>query len=526
MIDWKTIKDLHANKKLEEVIGKWFGVDIFYTDKHGRIFADIFEKDYVFKSHFFKIQAGLPYGKELLSQDIEKGLEMLTKSDEKCFYFNSFFPNVRMLSAKIEAEGEFLGAVFAYPYVTDQITQGEQEDIVQKLVECGSSPEDAQHSCDNLKKLQVHEYEYLRELIGLVAEEVSTVYEEVNKREARIMDLNAELGNKYRYHQIIGKSKKMQEIYHLLTKVSSSEATILIQGENGTGKEMVAKAIHFNSPRKDAVFMAVNCSAFNDNLLDSELFGHVKGAFTGAIKDKKGVFEVANGGTLFLDEIGDMTLSMQVKLLRVLQEGTFLPVGATQSRKVNVRVVAATNKPLKEMISKGEFREDLYYRINVINVHLPPLRERAEDIPLLMDTFLEKKCAELGHSLKQWGKKTLEKMMDYSWPGNVRELQNEVERLVVLTGDDKMINDELLSARIHDDLHKGEAFEGEVSGINPRGTLRQALEEVESFMISEGLKRCNYNKSKLSKELGISRASLIMKVDKYDLDKRKKAANE
>jgi transcriptional regulator with PAS, ATPase and Fis domain len=525
MIDWKTIKDLHANKKLEEVIGKWFGVDIFYTDKHGNIHSSIFEKDHDFVSHFFKVQSQLPYGKEFLTQDIEKGLEKLGETDEPSFYFDSFFPHVRMIAAKIEVEGEFLGAVFAYPYVTDQITTAESAEVKAKLVECGASEEDAQSSCENLKKLQVHEYDYLKELIGLVAHEVSTVYEEVNKREARIMDLNAELGNKYRYHNIIGKSKAMQEIYHLLTKVSNSEATILIQGENGTGKEMVAKAIHFNSPRKDSVFVAVNCSAFNDNLLDSELFGHVKGAFTGAVKDKKGFFEVANGGPLFLDEIGDMSLSMQVKLLRVLQEGTFLPVGATQPKKVNVRVLAATNRPLKEMIAKSEFREDLYYRINVINVNIPPLRNRIEDIPILMDTFLEKKCAEMGHPLKQWGKKTLEKMLDHKWPGNVRELQNEVERLVVLAGEDKNITPDLLSSGITDQVD-GPAPTGNLRGINTHGSLKKALEELEAYMIKEGLKRCNFNKSRLSKELGISRASLIMKVDKYDLDKRKKAAGE
>ncbi len=528
MIDWKTIKDLHANKKLEEIIGKWFGVDIFYTDSHGNIHSNIFEKDHNFVNHFFKVQTQLPYGKEFLTQDIEKGLEKLHAAEGQSFYFDSFFPHVRMIAAKIEAEGEFLGAVFAYPYVTDQITTAEIAEVQAKLIECGASDEDAEASCEHLKKLQVHDYEYLKELIGLVAHEVSTVYEEVNKREARIMELNAELGNKYRYHNIIGKSKKMQEIYHLLTKVSNSEATILIQGENGTGKEMVAKAIHFNSPRKDAVFVAVNCSAFNDNLLDSELFGHVKGAFTGAIKDKKGFFEVSNGGTLFLDEIGDMSLSMQVKLLRVLQEGTFLPVGATQSKKVNVRVLAATNRPLKEMIQKGEFREDLYYRINVINVTIPPLRERIEDIPILMDVFLEKKCAEMGYPLKQWGKKTLEKMIDHKWPGNVRELQNEVERLVVLAGDEKNITPDLLSPGIFEGgSHGGGApAVGNLKGINTRGTLRKALEEIESYMIREGLKRCNFNKSRLSKELGVSRASLIMKVEKYGLDKRKKAAGE
>ena len=525
MIDWKNIKDLHANKKLEHVIGKWFGVDIFYTDKHGNIHSNINDKGHEFLSHFFKVQMGMTYGKEYLAQDIEKGLEKLHDTDGQCFYFDSFFPHVRMLAAKIEVDGEFLGAVFSYPYVTDQVTTKELKEIEDKLVECGATTEDSKMACDNLKRLEVQEYEYLRELIGLVAEEVSSVTSEVSQREERIADLNAEIGNKYRYHNMIGKSAPMQKIYHLLSKVSSSEATILIQGENGTGKEMVAKAIHYNSTRKDNVFMAVNCSAFNDNLLDSELFGHVKGAFTGAIKDKKGFFEVSNGGTLFLDEIGDMNLSMQVKLLMVLQEGTFLPVGGTSPKKVNVRVVAATNKPLKEMIAKGEFREDLYYRINVINVAIPSLRERFDDIPVLMDHFLEKKCAEMGHPLKTWSKKTLEKMMDYKWPGNVRELQNEVERLVVLTGEDKMITPDLLSSRITDAVD-GPVNVGNLKGINTKGSMKVALEELEAFMIKEGLKRCNYNKSRLAKELGVSRASLIMKVDKYGLDKRKVAAGE
>ena len=525
MIDWTAIKDLHANKKLEEVIGKWFGVDIFYTDKHGNIQSDIFQKDFDFVNHFFKVQLHMPHGQDFLGEDIQKGLDLVKNADGHCFYFDSYFPHVRMLASKIIVDGEFQGAVFAYPYVTDKVTTGEVSEIIQKMISCGASEVDATSACDHLKKLAVHEFEYLKELIGLVAQEISIVTDEVAKRETRIHDLNAQLGNKYRYHDIIGKSKAMQDVYHLLTKVSNSEATILIQGENGTGKEMVAKAIHFNSPRKDSIFLAVNCSAFNDNLLDSELFGHVKGSFTGAIKDKKGFFEVANGGTLFLDEIGDMTLAMQVKLLRVLQEGTFLPVGATQAKKVNVRVVAATNKPLKEMIQKGEFREDLYYRINVINVALPPLRSRQEDIPVLMDHFLEKKCAEMGYKLKSWGKKTLEKMIDFKWPGNVRQLQNEVERLVVLTGEDKTITPDLLSAVITDEVD-GPVRVGNLKGINTKGGLKAALEELEAYMIKEGLKRCNYNKSRLSKELGISRAGLIMKVDKYGLDKRNKAANE
>jgi transcriptional regulator with PAS, ATPase and Fis domain len=384
-----------------------------------------------------------------------------------------------------------------------------------------------------VKKFSGRFYTEMKELLYIVADEVGTFHQEISKREARIMDLNSELGNKYRYHNLIGKSKKMQQVYHLLSKVSNSESTILIQGENGTGKEMVAKAVHYNSSRKDAVFMAVNCSAFNDNLLDSELFGHVKGSFTGAIKDKKGVFEVANGGTLFLDEIGDTSPSMQVKLLRILQEGTYMPVGATTPRKVNVRVIAATNKNLKEMIANGEFREDLYYRINVINVALPSLRERQEDIPVLMDFFLQKKCEEAGLPLKTFSKKCLEKMLDHTWPGNVRELQNEVERLVVLAGEEKNITPDMLSARIFEsaDANAGHGSAGGsafLKGVNTNGSLKDALEELEILMIREGLKRTGFNKSKLAKELGISRAGLIMKVEKYGLDKRaqKRAAGE
>jgi len=393
--------------------------------------------------------------------------------------------------------------------------------LKKQMIEAGSSELDAEAACSKIKKMWPREMEYVRELTGLLGEEMVSFHEEITKRENQIHELSSQVGEKYRYHSMIGKSKKMQSIYSLLEKISSSESSVLIQGENGTGKELVAKAVHFYSPRKEKMFLAVNCSAFNDNLLDSELFGHVKGSFTGAVKDKMGLFETANGGTLFLDEIGDTSLSMQVKLLRVLQEGTYLPVGASSPKRVDVRIVAATNKNLKEMMAKGEFREDLYYRINVINVNLPALRERHEDVPLLMDFFLKKRCDESGKALKTFAKKCLEKMLDYPWPGNVRELENEVERLVVLSGDEKMIGPESLSPRI---LDWGAGAEPTFKGVNTEGTLREALEQLEIMMIREGLKRCNFNKSKLAKELDVSRASLIMKVEKYGLDKRAKAA--
>jgi two-component system response regulator HupR/HoxA len=532
MIDWKAIKDLHTTKSLEKIVGNWYGLDLLFVDTQGRV-QFMQDPSYSFKSPFLKLQMTHSFGHDWLEADVEKVFEYFQGSSEESYEFSAFFPGTYGYAHKVMVDDEFCGVVVAYPYFKDTTTSEEIDHVVKKMVECGISHDDAKEAVSKVKKFSGKFYSEMKDLVYIAADEVATFHQEISKRESRIMDLNSELGNKYRYHNLIGKSKKMQQVYHLLSKVSNSESTIMIQGENGTGKEMVAKAIHYNSPRKDAVFMAVNCSAFNDNLLDSELFGHVKGAFTGAIKDKKGVFEVANGGTLFLDEIGDTSPSMQVKLLRILQEGTFMPVGATQPKKVNVRVIAATNKNLKEMIAKGEFREDLYYRINVINVALPPLRERQEDIPVLMDYFLQKRCEEAGVPLKTFSKKCLEKMLDHTWPGNVRELQNEVERLVVLAGEDKTITPDMLSARIlesgeshgHSHSSAGGSF---LKGVNTNGSLKDALEELEILMIREGLKRTGFNKSKLAKELGISRAGLIMKVEKYGLDKRalKKAAGE
>ena len=264
--------------------------------------------------------------------------------------------------------------------------------------------------------------------------------------------------------------------------------------------------------------MIQNCSAFNDNLLESELFGHVKGSFTGALKDKKGLFEIADKGTFFLDEIGDTSPQMQVKLLRVLQEGTFTPVGATEMRKVDVRIVAATNKNLREMVENGTFREDLFYRLNVINIRVPPLRERKEDIPVLVDYFLTKSAESSNKPKKQLMGRAIEKLYDYAWPGNVRELQNEIERACVLAGDDSKIGHEVLSPKILEITEKAK-----VQGARLHGKLKDALEDLEREMIKEGLRRTGWNKSKLAKELGISRAGLIMKVEKYELDKRKLA---
>jgi two-component system response regulator HupR/HoxA len=317
------------------------------------------------------------------------------------------------------------------------------------------------------------------------------------------------LGRRTGYAGIIGSSRAMQELYDLIDRVAPSSSTVVVQGENGTGKELVARAIHDQSERRDHRFVVTNCSAFNDNLLDSELFGHKRGAFTGAIADKPGLFEHADLGTFFLDEIGDMSPALQVKVLRVLQEGTFNRVGDTETRKVDVRIIAATNRDLSAMVASGLFREDLFYRINVIAVHLPPLRERRDDIPLLVDTFLARHRRGRAKRLAQ---ACLERLLDYPWPGNVRELENEIERLVVLAGDSQQIGAELLSPRIR------EHSPDEAATLEDPDSLPAAVEALEKRMIGAAMRRHAGNKTRAAEDLKVSRRNLIRLVQKYRLE--------
>ncbi len=317
-------------------------------------------------------------------------------------------------------------------------------------------------------------------------------------------------GRRTAYHGIFGAAPAMQELYSLIDRVAPSDSTVLIQGENGTGKELVARAIHQASSRRERTFVVTNCSAFNDNLLDSELFGHKRGAFTGAVADKPGLFEIADAGTFFLDEIGDMSPVLQVKILRVLQEGTFNRVGDTEMRKVDVRIIGATNRDLAAMVADGKFREDLFYRIHVLAVVLPALRERREDIPLLIEHFLARhrrtRPKRLAHG-------TAAQMLAYPWPGNVRELENEVERLVVLAGDALVIDAELLSPRIRQWTPADEP-----APELDTGSLPAAVESLERRMIAAAMQRHAGNKTRAAEELKVSRRNLIRLVQKYQLE--------
>ena len=517
MINWEELKHIHVIRKLEEILGQWFNTEIFFVDERGVVRNyDPLDRQREFKNPLCQTLLPKEKGRELVLKAIAEANEKIYVSDRPRVAFEGPAGVESMLASRITVDNEFLGTVFAYSYIEKPIDDEMRKNARASVEALGLDGEAFDSAVSRLKVLSDGEKKYFYELVDLVAQEIVTFHTEITKREERINALNNQLGSRYSYGSMIGKSKAMQELYALLDKIKNSESTVLIQGENGTGKELIARAIHFNSPRKDAQFVTVNCSAFNENLLDSELFGHVKGSFTGAIKDKKGLFEIADRGTLLLDEIGDMSPTMQVKLLRILQEGTLIAVGSTEQRKVDVRVLAATNKDLKEMVEQGTFREDLYYRINVINLVVPPLRDRKEDIPILLDHFLNRGCKEKGMPVKVLAKRAIEKIFDYPWPGNIRELENEIERLIVLSGEEMRVAADLLSSRIRD---FGE--QSKVQGVRVAGKLKDALEELEKTMIKEGLRRTNWNKSRLAKELGISRAGLIMKVEKYGLDKRK-----
>jgi two-component system NtrC family response regulator len=321
--------------------------------------------------------------------------------------------------------------------------------------------------------------------------------------------------SQYQFGNIIGKSKAMRDVFQLIQKVAPSNATVLIEGESGTGKELVAKSIHFNSPRRDNPFVAVNCSALAESLLESELFGHERGAFTGAVSSKKGRFELAHAGTLFLDEIGELSANLQVKLLRVLQDKSFERVGGVRSIAVDIRVIAATNKNLGQEMRAGRFREDLYYRLNVVHIAIPPLRDRPEDIRLLVNHFLKKYAAERKSAIPVRGlAQEVDRLFyDYSWPGNVRELENVIERVMILCPHEIITGADLprgFKSSLDNALH--------LDGIPANAKLYETLEMVEKTMIERALKMANNVQSHAAAILGIGKSGLNQKIKRYNLD--------
>jgi putative PEP-CTERM system response regulator len=323
-----------------------------------------------------------------------------------------------------------------------------------------------------------------------------------------------EMDKSFDFGNILGKSKGMKEIFKVVKQIADSKSTVLIMGESGTGKELISRAVHYNSNRKSYPFVTINCAAIPETLIESELFGHEKGAFTNAIERKLGRFEVAHQGTLFLDEIGELSLTTQAKILRFLEEREFNRVGGSKTIKVDVRLITATNKDLNQLIKKGSFREDLYYRINVVPIIIPPLRERKEDIPILIDHFINKFNAENNRNVKGIDQEALEFLMQYEWPGNVRELENLIERVVALTSNEYIQVNELPFS--FQNISKSAGLKESV--LDGKLSFIQAEEEFERKIILDALKRTNYIQSHAAEILGVSRRILKYKMDKLGIN--------
>ncbi|MGY3803563.1 sigma 54-interacting transcriptional regulator [Pigmentibacter ruber] len=514
-LNFEHFENLNIVNKLRQIIGNWWNIQLNFTDEKGYLRG-------VPQGRFFNpknpICKFITENNETFKDCVKVARVTTIESEEANEQLiSTCHAGFSTISLPLKIEEKYLGCIFADGFIIEE-TVNEQKEKLRKYLQKTQNKNalEVEEYINTLPILSMKEVGYLEELLQLVLDEILQLRKSISDNQEELNAINSSLKRDWNFENIVGKSKAMQDVFNLLGKVSESEATILITGENGTGKEGIAKAIHVNSKRKNKNFIVQNCGALNDNLLESELFGHVKGSFTNAIKDKKGLFELADKGTLFLDEIGDTSATMQVKLLRLLQEGTFIPVGGSEQKKVDVRILAATNKNLEQMVKNGTFREDLYYRLNVINVRLPALRERSEDIPLLIKKFLENYAKSNKIQAKKISSSCLQRMEKYHWPGNVRELENEVERLCVLSGENPDISEELLSDRIFGTDEKEESFHN----IDKQSNLKDAIEKLEKEMILAHLEKLNWNKSKASITLGISRASLIMKCEKYNLEKK------
>ncbi len=333
------------------------------------------------------------------------------------------------------------------------------------------------------------------------------------------LNLKSEVSSKYRFDNIIGSSPPMQAVYRLVAQCAPTNSTVLLTGESGTGKELIARAIHYNSLRRDKAFVPVDCTSLSENLLESELFGHVKGAFTGAVANKKGMFEVAGSGSLFLDEIGNFSLAIQAKLLRVLQEREFRAVGDTRTQTANFRLITASNRDLNAMVAAGTFRDDLYYRINIFPVHVPALRERKEDIPALAYHFLKAFSAELGKKVTDISEGAMSALMTYSWPGNVRELENVIQRAAILTSDNVIRHAHLVN--IIDPSRRPDDFAVPRTGDElkrlKKAAREKSVEEIEKQFVLEALKRNEWNVTKSAEDTGMQRPNFQALMKKYTI---------
>lgn len=510
LVNWKDFDKLIMIRKFRDLIARWWNIQIHFTDKKGLLrgvpSGKFFNPQNPISQAIVENNRGFAFTMEDVKKTtIEASLSKKPKVVRNASGFSALF-------VPLKVSGENLGCVFADGFIREMSADDQKNQIRSFLSKVfGVEADHLFQHIDKLPQLSETDVNYLCELIKMVASEMLETQAILSTVQKKVAKLEGELRGRFQFSSLIGQAENMQKLYNTVEKVCNSDATVLIRGENGTGKELFARALHYNSHRKNKKMLTVNCGAFNDNLLESELFGHVKGAFTGATRNKKGVFEEANGGTLFLDEIGDTSTQMQVKLLRVLQEGTFIPVGSTETKKTQVRVIAATNRHLEQMIEDNLFREDLFYRLHVILLEIPPLRDRKEDIPILIEHFLKKYSNLEGEQSRKLSSECLKTLLNHNWPGNVRELENEIQRLCVLS-DAKEIQEDLISNRIQHSSAQNKTH-------NHHITLKSALEKLEREIIESALSE-KKSITELADELDISEKELKEKIQVYNLQQR------
>ncbi|MDR4507049.1 MAG: sigma 54-interacting transcriptional regulator [Candidatus Brocadiaceae bacterium] len=511
MINWEKIIDSHVINALRKIGLKWWGIDVQFYDK----FGNCKNSGFPVNNQCCRFIKTTKMGEKLCLQNYRKHLR--SAHNQKGPFLYKCSSGLYGMIAPMFILDKYIGAIICSGLKIPSSNNTLSTIEAKTLIKHGVDKKEFSNIYHMLGKVDDRGMAYMFDFIEFVAKDIVAFYELLVEKEEVLKEQSAFMEKKYvgKYKGIVGTSTAIKKVFDMLSLIEDIESSILIDGESGTGKELVAATIHYNSPRKDKMFVVQNCSAFSETLLNSELFGHEKGAFTGAVSSRKGLFEIANGGTLFLDEIGDMQINAQSRLLRVLQDGTFYSVGSDKLKKVDVRILAATNKDLGEQVKQGKFRQDLFYRINTIHITMPPLRERGRDIYLLCDYFLSSYAEASGAEKKEISNEAMEQLMAYTWPGNIRELKNVTERLIILSGKEKVIEPIHLPREIANSTQS--IFPAIHYSNNREKKLKEVLVSFEKMIIKEKLEMTNWNKKATAQLLGISRASLINKIRQYSI---------
>lgn len=525
-IDWEQVKKLRVTRKINDALTD-LGIHAIYITPSNRrkdarkkylgygskkmlVHAEkVFfsGKDSQFVQLLTKYQDAFEQYRENSADLIEESLEtrdIIKKED-------SF--GLTQIAIAIYAGKEIVGVIRCGNFVNGKLDDLTIAKILENLSHVRMSSRDVEAEVRHLPFFTSEKVAVVMNLMQMMAQEIGGYLEETLKESVAPVESGT-----HNFEGLISKSPSILEILRQIRLIGASGSSVIIYGESGTGKELIANLIHKNSKRADQAFVTINCAALTETLLEAELFGYKKGAFTGAVADKKGLFEVADTGTVFLDEVGEMSLSLQVKILRLIQEGTFMRVGDTETRKVDVRVISATHRDLRKFIELGKFREDLYYRLAVVELTLPPLRDRTDDIPILANHFLQEfsqKTAKSGIKLSSEVAKTFN---EYFWPGNVRELRNEIERIVALSASDSLIRSQDLSKKFFYETYPENIQVTEDEG---EGFIKKLVDDFERSLLSKYLQKHKWNKTKVARLCGITRQGLNKKISKYRLDRRR-----